>query len=195
VHHKPVEDGDCSKCHTPHGSDYTALLQTAAQQICFSCHQKLGKAVAESKYRHGPVEENDCYACHTTHGSANPKILNQFFPAEFYNPYSTDKYALCFECHEQNIAHDQVTTTLTDFRNGDQNLHHLHINKPQRGRSCKACHEVHASSQARHIRLEVPYGKMWNYPINFTETETGGTCVVGCHKPKDYDRVNPVAYE
>ena len=195
VHHKPVEDGDCSKCHTPHGSDYTAQLQTAAQQICFSCHQNLGKAVAESKFRHGPVEENDCYACHTTHGSANPKILSQFFPAQFYNPYSVEKYALCFECHEQNIAHDQVTTTLTNFRNGDQNLHHLHINKPQRGRSCKACHEVHASSQDRHIRLEVPYGRMWSYPIDFARTETGGTCIVGCHKPKDYDRMNPVAYD
>jgi hypothetical protein len=36
---------------------------------------------------------------------------------------------------------------------------------------------------------------MWSYPINFTEAENGGTCVVGCHKPKDYDRLNPVVYE
>jgi hypothetical protein len=32
-------------------------------------------------------------------------------------------------------------------------------------------------------------------PVNFTQTKNGGTCVVGCHKPKDYDRVNPVKYK
>jgi len=195
VHHEPVADGDCMGCHTAHGSDYTKLLQAAAQQICFSCHTELGKAVVESKYRHGPVEEDDCYACHRTHGSANPKILNEYFPPQFYNSYSTDKYAICFECHDEDIALDAVTTTLTGFRNGDQNLHHLHINKEKRGRSCKACHEVHTSNQAKHIRTEVPYGKMWSYPINFTIAENGGTCVVGCHKPKDYDRVSPVVYK
>ncbi len=195
VHHKPVADGDCMGCHTAHGSDYTKLLQAPAQQICFSCHTELGKAVAESQYRHGPVDENDCYACHRTHGSANPKILNKYFPPQFYNSYSTENYAICFECHEQDIALDKVTTTLTDFRNGSRNLHNLHINKEQKGRSCKACHEVHASNQSRHIRTEVPYGKMWSYPISFSKTETGGTCIVGCHKPKNYDRVNAVAYD
>jgi len=195
VHHKPVSDGNCVKCHTAHGSDYTQLLQTSASQICFSCHKELGKVASESQYRHGPVEEDDCYACHKTHGSTNPKILSLFFPEQFYNSYSTEKYALCFECHDEDIARDKLTTTLTDFRNGDQNLHYLHINKERRGRSCKACHEVHTSNQARHIRKEVPYGRMWSYPINFTEVENGGTCVVGCHKPKDYDRLNPVVYE
>jgi len=195
VQHKPVADAQCTGCHTPHGSDYTAMLQTAAKEICFACHKKLGKFVAESKQRHGPVEEDDCAACHTPHGSANPKILNKSFPAEFYNPYSVEKYALCFECHNEDIALDELTTTLTNFRNGDWNLHHLHIHKVRRGRSCKACHEVHASNQAMHIRTEVPYGKMWSYPITYTKMENGGNCVVGCHKPKEYNRVQPVGYE
>jgi hypothetical protein len=26
-------------------------------------------------------------------------------------------------------------------------------------------------------------------------TENGGTCVVGCHKPKSYDRFRPVTYQ
>ncbi|MDK2793350.1 MAG: hypothetical protein PWQ25_2213, partial [Deferribacteres bacterium] len=34
----------------------------------------------------------------------------------------------------------------------------------------------------------------WELPINFTKTKTGGSCVVGCHKPKEYDRLNPVKY-
>jgi len=28
-------------------------------------------------------------------------------------------------------------------------------------------------------------------PIKFTKTETGGSCEVGCHKKKYYDRVEP----
>lgn len=195
VKHKPVEAGNCTDCHMPHGSDHAKLLQTTAKQLCFSCHEDIGKLVSESQYRHGPVQEDDCYACHVPHGSPNPKILAKFFPAKFYNPYKEENYALCFECHNKNIALDEFTTTLTDFRNGNRNLHYLHVHKSKKGRSCKACHEVHASNQARHIRTEVPYGKMWSYPIKYTETEGGGTCVVGCHKPKDYDRIEPVAYE
>ena len=60
--------------------------------------------------------------------------------------------------------------------------------------ACKACHEVHAGSQLKHIRNEVPFGDMWSYPISFTKTDTGGGCVVGCHKPLDYDRDTPVSY-
>ena len=195
VQHGPVEAGNCMDCHLPHGSDYTKLLETATKQICFACHKDIGRAASESQYRHGPVQEDDCYACHVPHGSTNPKILTKHFPAEFYNPYKPEIYSLCFECHNKDIALDELTTTLTDFRNGNQNLHYLHVHKTRKGRSCKACHEVHASNQARHIRTEVPYGKVWSYPIKYTEMENGGTCVVGCHKPKDYNRAEPVVYE
>ena len=45
------------------------------------------------------------------------------------------------------------------------------------------------SSQEKHVRLTVPYGSIdWELPINFTRTETGGSCQVGCHSPKDYSR-------
>ena len=55
---------------------------------------------------------------------------------------------------------------------------------------------MHAGNQEKHIRREVPYGKInWMLPIEFTKTETGGNCDVGCHKPKPYDRQNPVKYE
>ncbi|PLX46332.1 MAG: cytochrome C, partial [Deltaproteobacteria bacterium] len=73
-------------------------------------------------------------------------------------------------------------------------LHYLHVNKDPKGRSCKACHEVHAGNQDKHIRKEVPFGAKWKLPVNYTKTDTGGNCVVGCHKPKDYDRENPVTY-
>jgi hypothetical protein len=81
----------------------------------------------------------------------------------------------------------QWTRTLTGFRDGDRNLHFLHVNKEKRGRTCRACHELHAAENSVQIRQEVSYGK-WLMPINFTKEETGGSCHPGCHRIKAYDR-------
>jgi len=194
VRHAALDKGPCTTCHTPHSSDYPRQLKTHTKDICYTCHKEMGTQVRAAKNLHGPVQQNDCYACHDPHGSANPLILKKYFPKEFYKPYATESYAMCFDCHNKDIALDKVTTKLTNFRNGDTNMHFLHVNK-EKGRSCKACHEVHAGSQEKHIRKEVPFGGSWKLPVNFTRTANGGTCVVGCHKPKNYDRVNPVKYE
>ncbi len=92
---------------------------------------------------------------------------------------------------KKTVVLDEFTTTLTDFRNGIQNLHFAHINR-KKGRTCRACHEMHASDQEKHIRKEIPFSPFWSYSIVFTKTPTGGKCVVGCHKPRVYDRENPV---
>ena len=192
--HPPVQKGECTGCHNLHSSDFAKLLKAPMQDICFTCHKELAEKVKTSKFPHGPVMENDCSQCHEVHGSSNPRILKAYFPAEFYVPYKTENYSICFECHNQDIALQPKTKELTNFRNGDRNLHFLHVNKDKRGRSCKACHEVHAGNQKMHIREQVPYGDTWSYPIRYTQTSTGGSCVVGCHKPQSYDRVKPVSY-
>lgn len=193
VKHTALKEGACTKCHTPHSSNYPRQLKSPAKDVCYVCHDKMGVQVATAKNLHGPVQQNDCYACHDPHGSNYTKVLKKDFPATFYMPYKTENYAMCFDCHNKDIALTQFTTKLTDFRNGDTNMHFLHVNK-EKGRSCKACHEVHAGDQNKHIRREVPFGKKWPLPIQFTKTPTGGNCVVGCHKPKDYDREKPVTY-
>lgn len=186
--HPPVAEGRCLECHLVHGSPYPRLFVRPLQDMCLECHYEMAEYLANSSNNHGPVREGDCIACHDPHGSDQPLILRQYFPREFYNPYSTDKYALCFNCHNKEIALDSLTTTLTDFRNGNINLHFKHVNKKVRGRSCKACHDVHASNQKKHIRKSVPYGLTYSYPINYTKHEDGGTCVAGCHKPRTYKR-------
>ncbi len=61
-----------------------------------------------------------------------------------------------------------------------------------KGRSCKACHEMHAGPQANHIREKVPFGSAgWMLPIEYTKYKDGGKCVVGCHAPKTYKRTAP----
>src|SRR5581483_6636667 len=69
----------------------------------------------------------------------------------------------------------------------------VHVNKQDRGRSCYACHNTHASSHDLHVRDSVPYGN-WQMPINFNKTQSGGSCAPGCHKELHYDRDNAVIY-
>ncbi|MBI5095235.1 MAG: cytochrome c3 family protein [Candidatus Hydrogenedentes bacterium] len=199
VPHGPAaEDGGCTKCHTPHGSNNRPLLKAAQTDLCVGCHDKpleagktkltnMKQLLADNKEWHGPIRDGGCTGCHEAHGGANFRLLKQPYPATFYSAYQPDNYALCFTCHEPMMAKEEFTKTLTGFRDGDRNMHFLHVNKADRGRTCRACHEVHASTHPRHIRESVPYGN-WSLPINFAITEQGGSCQPGCHAAKTYDR-------
>jgi len=56
-------------------------------------------------------------------------------------------------CHKEALVTTGKTVTITNFRNGEINLHMLHVNQ-NKGRTCRACHDVHASDQEDHIREE-----------------------------------------
>ncbi len=185
--HPPVKEGRCPECHNSHASDVKFQLREEGSALCFSCHENKKEEFNSKKYQHGPVIQGDCVACHNPHGSENPKILWKYFPSEFYTPFAVEKYELCFGCHQKTLVLDKYTSTLTDFRRGNQNLHFLHVNR-EKGRTCRACHQVHASNQEKHIRSEVPFSKTWMYQIRYTKKENGGRGVVGCHKPQEYSR-------
>lgn len=191
----------CLACHDPHVTDYAKQLKMQPMDLCMSCHDKkldtpTGKIMdmktwlARNSIHHGPIKQKDCSACHNPHGSDNFRILKKYFPPVFYAPFDPKNYELCFSCHEKTLVLDPKTTTLTGFRNGDQNLHFLHVNKPVKGRTCRACHDVHATNNPRHIRDAVPFGA-WEIPINFTKTSDGGKCLPGCHGAKVFNRVSP----
>ncbi|MHC4111830.1 MAG: cytochrome c3 family protein [Planctomycetota bacterium] len=195
----------CMNCHNPHASTVKSLLKKDVTSLCMTCHDKpqgiskdevlpaFTDQLKDMKFLHGPVAEKDCTGCHITHGSKHFRLLTKEYPPIFYAPFSEKNYELCFECHNKDLVWGEKTEELTDFRNGNVNLHYLHVNKERRGRTCRACHSTHASNQAKQMRKSVPYG-IWDLPVGFTKTETGGTCISGCHLPKDYDRTNPVDY-
>jgi predicted CXXCH cytochrome family protein len=188
VAHQPVAAGGCGDCHDVHGSDYPRMFKVPAEKLCFSCHNEHEIYITSKEFKHGPIMQGDCNACHNPHGSEFYRLLKKYFPEEFYMPYDTDNYAICFECHNKTIALDKETTTLTDFRDGKINLHYLHVNQ-EKGRSCKACHHPHATDQYKHIRKSVPFGTMdWELPVKYTKYDNGGRCEVGCHAPKEYHR-------
>jgi len=201
VKHDALTSGaKCVNCHNPHAANVEHLLTRLPYDLCVGCHGKDGvtdhdgkaltnikKLLADYPHQHGPVQDKDCSACHTPHGGDNFRLLTKEYPAQFYSPYDPKLYALCFDCHEESMVKDPKTTTLTKFRNGDQNLHYVHVNKDERGRTCRACHEVHASQQIHQIRDAVPYGHTgYMLKINFTQTATGGSCAKTCHVTRSY---------
>jgi predicted CXXCH cytochrome family protein len=145
--------------------------------------------LAEKKFLHGPVESGNCSACHNAHGAAESRLLREKFPSSFYATFALENYALCFQCHNPALVLEERTTTLTGFRDGDLNLHYLHVHRDEKGRTCKTCHAIHGSDLPRHMASDVPFeGSRWPMPIRFRGTTSGGSCAPGCHQPEDYDR-------
>ncbi|MHC5022507.1 MAG: cytochrome c3 family protein [Planctomycetota bacterium] len=207
-HAAVTTERECLNCHAPHGSDFPRLLDTNMRGLCFECHDreitledgtKLGnikKVIDTGTSVHGPIAQDNCAACHQIHGGEHFRLLVQEYPAEFYAPFQEESYALCFSCHDRQLVRDPATTSLTDFRNGDTNLHYLHVNRDRKGRTCRACHETHASTREKHIRDSVPFGAGgWQLPIRFTKNPSGGSCAPGCHRPYIYDRDRAIVYE
>ncbi len=203
VHHDPVIKGNtCLNCHTEHASSIDNLLQGLPSYLCLRCHSgdglkdsngavldNIGRMLRENRYHHEPVDKKDCSVCHQSHGGMNFRLLDAASPDAFYTAYDKKKYALCLSCHDRERALTEPrTTTLTGFRDGDVNLHEVHVVAPARGRTCRACHGEHAAEQPHMIRKDVPYGDSgWRLPINFVLTPTGGRCVRNCHLAKEYN--------
>lgn len=165
--------------------------------------------------RHGPVREGRCPDCHEPHGTASFRILKGAYPRQPYAALTgPDTYGLCFGCHDARLLAERtlaepavsnqdpatdlawlgpdggvrlVRAGVTGFRNGDENLHFRHVNKQDKGRTCRFCHDVHASANPKHVRTTTPFGG-WEFKLNYQKTTTGGSCWPGCHAERRYDR-------
>jgi predicted CXXCH cytochrome family protein len=198
--HAPMNDRkSCRNCHEPHAANQPKLLVTAQMALCLACHNRVletgnGKIenmltfLQKNPNGHGPVKENDCVTCHSPHGSDHWRMLVRYYPKEFYASYSDGRYALCFSCHDVTAFTERLTTKTTGFRDGDRNLHFLHVKKLAKGRTCRACHEVHADNgRPFHVKETVQFSE-WAMPIGFTTLPNGGSCAPGCHGEKRYSR-------
>ncbi len=204
VYHEALKSEEgCAYCHDVHSSPYPKMLKRPVKELCMDCHTAalkrpdgtslpgMGDLLTKSAHLHGPVNEGNCAACHDPHGSVTFSLLRDPYPKEFYAPWKAERYGLCFRCHDVAAFSRPSANVLTKFRNGDVNLHYLHVTDEKKGRTCRACHDTHASDRPKHITEGVPFGT-WEIPINFAITSTGGSCSPGCHVKKEYDRVTPV---
>jgi predicted CXXCH cytochrome family protein len=199
VDHAPaLDETGCLNCHSPHASNVESNLLKPQQDLCLGCHNQpvesgdstlidMQKQLLQNEVWHEPIRKDGCAGCHQPHGSANFRLLKKPFPPRFYANFDLEQYALCFSCHEDLAMTVERTRTLTNFRDGDRNLHFLHVNKARRGRTCRACHELHASPDPLHISERAQFGN-WLMPIHFEKKEAGGSCHPGCHSIKLYDR-------
>lgn len=197
VHGAIKEQKTCLNCHSPHSSSEKKVLIAEEQALCLSCHDKtiavgtrtipnMKKMIEKSKYIHPAIENNGCAVCHSPHASGNTFLLKDKFPIGNYAVGKKESFALCFTCHEPEMIETPVTKDATGFRDGDRNLHYLHVVK-EKGRSCSNCHSLHASNNLYLITDQTKFGN-WDMPIRFKRIEKGGTCAPGCHSEKTYKK-------
>jgi len=199
VQHSPATTGgECLNCHDPHAANSEPMLKASQRELCLGCHDRPQQAgersvtniaawLDKSGVWHEPIRKQGCAGCHQPHGGEHARLLVKPLPDGLYAPFDVKAYGLCFSCHDKRLATTKTTRSASSFRDGDRNLHFVHVNKQERGRTCRACHEVHASSLPRQIRESVPYGR-WLMPIAFEKSETGGSCAPGCHERVTYTR-------
>ncbi len=199
VHGAMKQDQACSNCHDPHLSKLQKLEKKAQPQQCLDCHDRplqtpdgrtltdMATLLKDNPEHHGPIRLGACTACHEPHASKELKLLAAAYPPDFYAKFDADLYRLCFACHTPDLVLKPEASAPTGFSDGKRNLHWLHVNQ-EKGRTCRACHEVHASRQPFHIRDSVPFGPGgWSIKIKFTQTPSGGTCRTDCHLERSYN--------
>jgi len=205
--HGPMNDQkSCLNCHDPHVAAQPGLLLTSERALCLACHNRemvsaTGKIKDLKAFLDangggkGPLKGKPCNTCHDPHGADYWRLLKKYYVSSFYIPYSDAQYSLCFSCHNREafkvLKITKANATLTNFRDGSKNLHFVHVNKIDKGRTCRACHEVCAECQSsglpKHVKKSVAFSG-WNMPLNYTPTANGGSCAPGCHGEKLYQR-------
>ncbi len=199
----------CLECHDPHATKHKKLLKLDPIKTCLQCHDKevksdedggmlmnIKKHLDENPNWHTPIKkpekEGGCSACHAPHGSDNFSILRKSFTKNFYDNFDNKDF-FCFECHNKTKISmqyiDAEDNNVTNFRDGEVNLHHLHVND-RKGRTCRACHDEHASKYEHLIRSYTDFNGI-KFPLRFIETPEGGSCAPACHNKFEYDRVRP----
>ena len=197
VHTASYEGDACAMCHDPHSSAERKLLKDDKKQLCLNCHNKeiqkkdgglivnFEKKLTKSSHTH-PALNSSCTSCHNPHFSERDKLLQEDFTIGSYVKGIEENFALCFQCHDTDLLNLEKTDVYTQFRDGERNLHFVHVNK-EKGRNCTNCHDVHAANNTKLIAATVKFGR-WDMPLNYIEKENGGTCATGCHKERSYSR-------
>ncbi|MCF8222565.1 MAG: cytochrome c3 family protein [Bacteroidales bacterium] len=196
--HYPAKNGDCQDCHDPHQSDYRGVIKMEPNKLCLDCHSRaietdnryipnIKATLSENNTIHDPIESGECTICHLPHAADYPRLLIGEYPTKQYTEAKVDNFEFCFLCHDSEMITADSTVYATNFRNGTQNLHYLHINGTK-GRNCNLCHNAHGAPNKYIIEATVKYGN-WDMPVEADFTENGGSCATGCHKKLEYSRV------
>ncbi|MFH1017217.1 MAG: cytochrome c3 family protein [Pseudomonadota bacterium] len=187
--HTAVNEDSCQDCHS--ASKGSAPYESGARhrfdkvsvpKKCFECHE-----APQGASVHEPVRGGECLSCHNPHASDQKHLLARPYSAGWYGDPTAKAYALCFDCHDEKMLLEKKTGDATEFRDGTRNLHFVHVLALPRGRSCSACHGVHAAEGAKLIPTSVPFFG-YRVPLNFRAGDKGASCFPACHEKKMYVR-------
>jgi predicted CXXCH cytochrome family protein len=127
--HGPAAVGQCTICHSPHGSPFRFQLHAPPPRLCPTCHEDFPSPdESPGVHLHGVPRGNGCVDCHDPHA------------AEF--PYMLDRPAgqVCYQCHDEQIYAD---------RKHPVNRHPVKgvpdPSRPGKEISCTSCHTPHGS--------------------------------------------------
>ena len=91
--HPPIDAGECTSCHAPHGSDNVLLFTASSRiEVCGACHDwkehsahPIGEKAIDPRNKSLTVE---CGSCHRAHGT----------PFKYFTHFD-NKADLCVQCH------------------------------------------------------------------------------------------------
>jgi len=166
-------------------------------ESCMTCHDltimvgsrridNIQQQLHEAPFIHEVMKGESCPICHTPHGSEQSSLLQEGYPAGSYQSYNSENYRLCWQCHDPALV-EKVRNDVTEFRNGDVNLHRLHVVQLRRGRACHLCHEPHTSNKPHLIRERILFGE-WDTVLGYEPLPEGGRCQSPCHRVMEYRR-------
>jgi len=189
--------GQCGNCHYAHREAEASYLRAEVTETCLTCHdlpiqsggrtlENVARELREQPVVHAAIDEG-CPTCHTPHGSVQPALLHEGYPAGNYGAYEEENYRLCWRCHDAGLVEQADGRGATEFRDGAKNLHRVHVANLKRGRTCHLCHEAHAADRPHLLRRTMKFGA-WEGPLEWRETEGGGSCQTPCHREAGYGR-------
>ncbi len=94
---KPVKEGNCIICHSPHSADNILLIsqQSISYDLCGSCHKHethsthpIGEKVIDQRNKNLTV---DCLSCHKACGTGNKPVMMHFETIT----------ETCIQCHKE----------------------------------------------------------------------------------------------
>lgn len=124
---------------SPTRATNASLLEDEPKNLCFECHNQpielpdgtklvnMKKVIDSGKSLHSTVARAGASSATDIHGGDHRHLLNDEYPSDMYYPFSESSYALCFSCHDRHLVLDQKTSGATGFRNGEMNLHFVHV--------------------------------------------------------------------
>ncbi len=182
VKHKPVEMGQCTKCHDPHRSPNKKLLLRTGNALCLKCHEQIG----QEPVKHAALEMNGCLECHLPHGGPN-KFLTKFAGKE-----------LCYKCHDDfaktaKFVHAPVESGDCTVCHNPHSTQNEKLLKHKGGDTCYQCHDDFQSQLqvAKSVHAPIQNGEcmMCHTPHasneRFMLAKPGSTICMDCHEQKD----------